>query len=430
MGLLDGLAVAYLQRKPDLLRLLTGTFLRTSPLPGVGKTVFVLRDDDVREVLRRGDDFEIGVPNGPKMLCGPFLLGMDPGPPYRHEKKVLADALKAARPFFDGVVRRVCSAAVDELWKDPPSGRRLPLEVVGSYAEKVTTRVTAEFFGIRVDGARSALLRGNDFDVYRLFLRKLGTVIGTRHPAPFGLHRIAETCAVEFLAHVEAKIRKREAEIGACPAEAGDSVLDQLIVRRAACALQATDLARNLIGLMLAGSAAVTRSFVLVLDQFLRRPEVLERAVAAARHTDLGTLKELADEAMRFHPTFPAVLRFCPRATTLAAGTPRERAIPAGATLFVLTASAMFDPAALHQPEVFRPARKYTHLHFGAGTHQCLGADLAMHELASMLLHFLGRPWTLRRGRRWGRSHRIHFDGIAVDRYWIDVDFPDPRAGA
>jgi cytochrome P450 len=431
MGLLDGFAVAYLQRRPDRLRLLTGYFLRKRPLPAAGRTIFVLRDDDVREVLRRADDFELGVPNDPKMLCGSFLLGMDPSPRYHHERQVLANALKAARPHFESVVDDECRSAADEVLSKFPPERHLPLEVVGAYAEKVTTRVSAAFFGIPVQGARSAVLRGNDFDVYRLHLRKLGAVIASRHPAPFGLHRVAKVCAEEFQEHVEGVILKRVAELAAAPATAGMSVLDQLLVRPNICArdLARTDLARNLIGLMLAGSAAITRSFVLVLDELLRRPEVLERAVDAARHRELPTLRELAEEAMRFHPTFPALSRYCPRATRLAVGTPREREIPAGTTLLVITASAMFDPLALHEPESFRPARKYNHLHFGTGTHWCLGADLATHELVVMLRYFLGQRWTLglRRGR-WGQ--RIHYDGIAVDRYVIDACATGARGGA
>jgi cytochrome P450 len=430
MGLLDGLAIAFLQRRPELLRLLAGCFLRTRPLPGVGKTVFVLRDDDVREVLRRDDDFEIGVPNAPKMLCGEFLLGMDPGPQYQREKQVLADALRAASPHFATLVDGVCRRAADEAWKKLPPGRHVPLEIVGAYAEKVTTCVSSEFYGVPFRGTKSAVLRGKAFDVFRLHLRKLGAVIGTRHPAPFGQHAIATRCAKELKEHVDRVVRERKETLDANPAAAELSVLDQLLVRRSVCVarLSDADIARNLIGLMLAGSAAITLSFVRVLDQLLRRPEVLEQAVAAARHGDLATLRELANEAMRFCPTFPALPRYCPRATRLAVGTPRERELPAGTTLLVITASAMFDPLALEQPEVFRPARKVEHLHFGSGTHWCLGADLAMIELVRMLRCFLERPWTIGRRRGPLGNKRIHYDGIAVDRYVIDVDVAGPRA--
>src|SRR5262245_63362774 len=115
MGLLDGVGVALLQRNPNLLRLLTGFFQRTRPLLRAGNTIFVLRDDDAREVLSRDDDFEIGFPNAPKMKFGrsvPFLLGMDPGEQYHREKKVLAEVLEGARAHFKTVADRVCSSAV------------------------------------------------------------------------------------------------------------------------------------------------------------------------------------------------------------------------------------------------------------------------------------------------------------------------------
>lgn len=55
---------------------------RFSPLISLGSSLFVLRADDIKEVLGRPDDFEVGPVAGKKMLLGPFLLGMDPWPEY------------------------------------------------------------------------------------------------------------------------------------------------------------------------------------------------------------------------------------------------------------------------------------------------------------------------------------------------------------
>ena len=447
MGLLGDFVLVYLQRRPDLIRLLTGVLRRHKPIPGAGKTIFVLRDDDVREVLGRHDDFELGPPNGPKMLCGPFLLGMDAYPQYERERSVLEKALKSAGPYFQTVVRSVCDAQATQVWGALSPGK-CDLEVVSQYAEWVTTRVAAEFYGIPEDGAESDVLRGGEFEVFRLWLRKLGSVIATSAPAPFGLQEIGEACAEDLCEHVEAVVSDRSERIKHDPGDAGENLLDRLILGRQNSENDLDDagLARNVIGLMLAGSAAITRSFVHVLDQFLRRPVVLEQAIAAAHNSDLKTLAELAEEAMRFNPTFAVLPRFCPRATTLAAGSSRQREIPAGATVFAVTLSAMFDTDALHQPEIFRPARKfthlqvaaegdpvrpgapYTHLHFGTGKHQCLGARFATHELASMLRSFLALDWEIELGRDWRGKSRIRYDGIAVDRYEVGVY--KPVAGA
>lgn len=414
---------------------MTGLLRRTRPILGAGRSYLVCKDADVREVLERGDDFELGPLNGPKMLCGEFLLGMDPCRQYHDEKDRLRQVLQQAQQDFPGIVKEVCKTAAADLLQGGRAGRRHRIDVVTGYAELAPTRVVQRFFGVSAQGAKSAFLKGSEEDVLRLWLRKVGSVIAGTWPPPFGVRQIAERCKEEFQDHFKTQLAAREPGVQTRGTPARD-VLTRLL--RPASARRGSREAdfgpdfvwRNVAGMVLAGCAPIAKSFTQILVQLLQRPDFFEMAVKAATTNDGGTLRALALEAMRFHPTFLVLPRYCPRDTTLAARTPRRTPIPAGSVVYCLTVAAMFDPEAVPQPEVFRPGRDYAYLHFGTGGHGCLAQefDLAMLQLELMLRHFLALPCfahaDARRIRgRWGilSRPRIAYDGPAADRLWLSV---------
>lgn len=412
-----------LQRRPALLLLVTGLLRRTRPILGAGRSYLVCKDADVREVLERGDDFELGPVNGPKMLCGEFLLGMDPSSQYHGEKRRVRQVLQDARQDFRGIVEEVCTAAAADLLRGGRRGRRHRIDVVTGYAELVPARVVQRFFGVSAKGAKSAFLKGSEEDVLRLWLRKVGSVIAGSWPPPFGARQIAERCKEEFQDHFQRQLAAPE------PGAPGRDVLTRLLGPASGRRdpREQDFVWRNLAGMVLAGCGPLAKSFTQILVQLLRRPESFELAVKAATTDDGRTLRALALEAMRFHPTFLVLPRYCPRDTTLAAHTPRRTPIPAGSVVYCLTVAAMFDPEAVPEPEVFRPGRDYAYLHFGTGGHRCIAdeVDLVMPQLERMLRHFLAlrcfAHGDARRIRgRWGRPH-IRYDGPAVDRLWLRV---------
>ena len=63
---------------PLILASVFGLLRNHTPFVRLGKTVIVLRQDDIRDVLSRPADFELGAVAEHKMLMGPFLLGLDP----------------------------------------------------------------------------------------------------------------------------------------------------------------------------------------------------------------------------------------------------------------------------------------------------------------------------------------------------------------
>jgi cytochrome P450 len=429
MRILGDLGHHWLQRHPEAVPLLAGVVQRIRPILKLGSSYLVMRDADVREVLERRDDFELGPVNGPKMLDaigGPFLLGMDPSADYAAQKQHLAAALRGLGPSFPDIAEQESKAAGEDLLPvGTPTGRRQWIEVVSRYAERVTTRVAARFYGVPWNGARSAVLRGaSEEDILRLWLRKLGSVIASPWPAPFGLQRIAGRCRKEFVAHFDVQYAERGELVRAGRTQGGD-VLTCLIeaAQQPGSCLGQDAIRHGLTGLMLAGSAALAKSFVHVLDQLLQRPERFAMAVRAAKGNDGKRLGSLAEEAMRFNPTFIVLPRYCPRDTTLAAGTSRRRQIRAGSTLYCVTLAAMFDSEAVPEPEAFRPGRDYAYLHFGTGLHWCLGreVDIARVQLQQMLVHFLRHPRLLHGDATRIRRKRIVYDGPAVDRFWIGL---------
>ena len=101
----DALSSA-IQRRPALLQLATGLARRISPVWVVGHSVIALGSDAVREVFERANDFELGPIGAPKMLMGPFLLGMDPRQQYLEESKHLGQVLEGLQDRLAEIARR------------------------------------------------------------------------------------------------------------------------------------------------------------------------------------------------------------------------------------------------------------------------------------------------------------------------------------
>ena len=404
-ALLDAISTR-IQRSPRALRLLSGLARRLDPVIVVRKRVFVLGADAVREVLARASDFELGPVGAPKMLMGPFLLGMDPREQYLSERRLLGEVLTSLQPTLGKVAYDACTAAAEAL-----EGKR-SIEVVSEFAEPVVTRIAARFYGVALPMPEQTSVlrvsrgeRGGE-ELLGQWLRKIGSVIATTSPAPFGLQRVAQACVPELEAHLQLAIER-----GGPP----DTVLAKLLecVRRGQLPIERV--LPNLAGLMLAGSTALVKSFVNALEQILQRDQ---KELPAQRDTD--TLRALLFEALRFNPTFPMIVRFCPRATRLGEGA-SAREIPAGAQVYVALVAAMFD-AEIGDADRFSAVRSPAGtLVFGWGQHMCLGRVIATTELVEMLRAFLSVPELLQ-----FKGSRIRYDGPAVQSFRITHDGGGP----
>jgi cytochrome P450 len=310
MGWLSDSLIAYVQRRPRVIRALTGLPQRLNPIFRLGSNTFVLKADDVREVLDRTDCFELGPVAREKMLMGKFLLGMDPRPLYKSDKAALIRSIDTlASKRLEKTSRRYCRIQMVYLENLRRTGKN-PIDIVLEYVEPVVTRFSLDFFlGLdtipdldsRVIDAAGKKKQARDptagpraasAEEYILtqWLRNIGSVVAVGSPASFGLQETGEACAGEFQTWLDEHCRSRLEAIR--NGNGKECILDMLLAdfdtgsgNDAATVERAR---RNIAGLMLAGTVPIIKSFIHLTDQLLQRkdplpPKFLQRAITAAR---------------------------------------------------------------------------------------------------------------------------------------------------
>ena len=348
---------------------------RSWPIPRLGTTVLATRYDDVREVFARDADF--GVPYRAKLdvIMGgePFFLCMADGPEYRADVAAMRRAVPAAdiatrlAPAFLAGAEAAVAAAGDRI------------EVVDGLVRRVTFAVLSEYLGVTSPP-------GHDLRVVATRLFEFQFADPGDDPA---LRREVDVLAPALRAHVDALIAARRAA-GAGP----DDVLGRCLALQAGGEPGFTDakIRTALVGFIVGGPPQPPMVVPQALEQLLRRPRPLAAATRAARAGDAAAVAAHVMEAMRFDPLAPALPRVALRDTAIAIGTPRERAVKAGDTVYAGIASAMRDPRRVPAPEEFdatRPSRLM--MHFGHGLHECFAAAINRVVLPLMLQPLLAR---------------------------------------
>jgi cytochrome P450 len=406
----------FFTNRPRLLRVLVGIARRQRPISRAGGVIVVTRADFVREVLERDDDFSLGPLNARKFLTGDFVIALDAGPRYDAEKKLIFESFPADRIArldlaSEAAARRILAGAT--------ARRRIDLVAL---SEEVTAELAESFWGIPIASAKSEVLAaapGNE--TLRLWLRKLASALASTGEGPFGVGEVARRCSVEYLAFMRSWV----------DAVRGGSGARGPLAQLARSAPDADTALRNASGILVVASAVITKAFTHAMQQLLLRPAERDYAIELARAGKREELACVLFEALRFNPVFPMLAREAPRATVLAAGTPYETAVPAGATLLVSPLAALFDPEAVPEPDRFLRRRsprlnekfrsagdRYgvaeggVDLLFGGGMHRCLGDEIGLSVLASMAAVVLGaNPRLL--------SRRIRYDGAAAARFEV-----------
>jgi cytochrome P450 len=161
--------------------------------------------------------------------------------------------------------------------------------------------------------------------------------------------------------------------------------------------------------MMLAG-AALFKATSIAIHELCARP--CERDLAQG-HADAGSVGAVAGfvwEALRFHPLFPLVARYCPRPTRLG-----QVQVDADSTVVLATLSAMFDPTCVQNPEDFDPLRpEGVYLLFGGGPHRCLAESLARVAVPEVVAHVLSAFHI-------EKSGNLIYDGTAVHQYQVRI---------
>jgi cytochrome P450 len=409
---LKGLVKGWLSQ-PAVLRLVFRLLRGWRPILVLGRTVVVTRHADVREVLRRDEDFTIAEINAARMVrtTGAFILGMDRSSAYEHEASVLRRAVHPEdRERLAALVARTASALVANA---RPHGR---LDVVGSLTRVVPARVIAEFFGVP----------GPDEPTLQRWMRVLFWDIFLNRDDDPRVRARAEVYAAALHAYLDRLIARRKDEVR--KSGGPDDFLTRLVRLQGdpATALDDDGVRRGVGGVVVGALDTTSKAAAQAVDQLLRHPEALRGAQEAARAQDTATVARYVFEALRFNPLNPALLRHCRAETTLAAGTDRARLLPAGSQVFASNLSAMWDASVVDRPDEFRTDRPPDHyLHFSLGMHTCFGREFSAVQIPGIVTALLQLPG-LRRAP--GRAGQILYDGPFPDRLIVTFD-REPAVG-
>ena len=340
---------------------------------------FAARYDDVAEMMRRDQVF--AVPFGPKIELlngGPnFLLGMDDGPEYRR----LHGPVAAAFPTTDGasIVAPFSASLAADLVEQ--SGGRL--DAIETLITLVPTRICEHYYGVPV---------ANELRFAQITIAMSTFMFGDPTDDPT-IRDQAVKAGAEFRPIINDAIAAARKEPGS-----RDTVVRRLLAQRTPDGQPLPDptIASILIGMISGFVPTNTMAAGHMLEMLFRRPEFMDRAVAAARAGDDGLLWRCLWESFRFMPLNPGPFRVCAEDAVVAAGTPRAKTIPKGTKLLIGTHSAMFDPRRIPQPNVFDPSRQPdNYMMFGLGLHWCIGASLAEAQITQTL-----KPLLLQRNLR------------------------------
>jgi cytochrome P450 len=180
------------------------------PIISTGSLTIVSLCEDVKEVLGDPERFTVGL-YGPKMeaITGPFILGLDDTPLYRHDH---AATDRAVRPEdLPGIANETYAAS-----RELVSAADGEIDIVTGLVEPVLDRVINSYFGTPgPDSATQIRWARNVF--WELFIN-VGNLAETRERA------LAD--AAEWRPHLDALIAERKGQI-----EAGEDVPDDVLTR-------------------------------------------------------------------------------------------------------------------------------------------------------------------------------------------------------
>jgi len=398
--------LANLLIRPCMLRPVFGFLRKHFPVAVIGKHAIVSRHDDVVEILNRTADFTLSQVNAQKIdeIDGPFILGMDQSPQYDQENAILHQVVK--REDLEGVREFVAQAAVELIDAARPRRR---IDVVNGLARVVAVRLVASYFGIP----------GSDEPTMMRWMRDIFHYIFADLTNDESVRQDALNSAAELRRHMDDQIALRKVAL-AKPNQT-DDVLGRLLALEGPKNSWLDDHAvrRNLAGVIV-GAVDTTSKFVaLAIDELLRRPAAMAKARDAAVANDIETVRRYAWEAVRFNPHHPLLVRYSARETRIAAGQPRSKGVPAGTFAYVVTFSAMFDPAVFKNPDEFDATRTNEYLHFGYNLHACFGRYINAVQIPELVAALL-RLTNLRRAP--GDAGQILYDGPFPNRLVLEFD--------
>jgi cytochrome P450 len=321
-------------------------------------------------------DRSFGVVYEPRMRLvtgGPnFFLGMNESEEYRETLQRWASLF--SRDDLDSVVGPLVTAEAQRCC-DASGGT---IAVTTELATPVVCEFVEQYIG----------LRGID----RSELVSLTTTLFEYLFAPWPIKAKREAVVGEnarrFRALVEQSIAEQKRQT-----VPGDDILSRALTKQRAGVVGFSDaeIRDNLVGIVIGAIPTTIKSSALALDWLLYHRSELAQAQETAKNSDRDVQFGVIQEALRFNPFAPVLMRRATSDGYVAAKRPRT--IKAGALVVVGLVGAMSDPATFASPNKFdrnRPSNQY--LHFGSGLHQCFGLQLNSVQLSAIVGELLRRP--------------------------------------
>ncbi len=384
-------------------------FRMLCPIPRFGRWVGVTRFDDVQAVLADSEAFE--TPYGPEMtaLAGSSsnVLGVQ-GADHEREKAIILRII--VKPTDAAKLGAESGRVAERLIRSAP-GR---IDAVRDLVTRVATDTCGKYFGFEIA----------DGDAFADWTMAVSTLLFADPTGNLKTRDLALNASARLRQVIDSAIER------ARRAPNADTLAGRLVaLQGSAPEFELTDpkMRAILMGLAVGFIPTNTLAAGKILQQLLRRPEVVAKARKAAGDDDDAGLKAIVLELARLDPALaPGQFRYARKERWIAPGTLRARKIRVGQILLVSTMAALRDPAAFKAPTRFRLGRgPSAELVFGGSAHKCLGQELAVAQITAILAVLL-RQEDLRRAP--GRAGRLAWLGPFPRR--LDLCFEPKGATA
>lgn len=374
-----------------------GALLRRLPSLG-GRLGLVARAGAVKDVLARTRSFS-NTAHLANMVCGDYLIGLDPGPTYTADRDLVHARLAALNVPTDS------DAGAKRLLPTLGQSGAGGFDLIDDYLMWVVFHAMGPLFGTATDavvagatdGAAPVIANSGQQRQYMLEIRYVAGQLLAGSLATLDLRRRAEISGDAL----QARMDRLTGTIGTAWGVTSSSA----------------DIERNAVGLAWISHPVTVQSGALIVQELLGRPKVYEQlrnraSSLGASHvwSDPDFRNEVRDhvlELMRFRPIFPLLARDVPRETEMETGARHTATCPGGGKVSLLSIAALFDSTAVPDSGRYCPHRNWgtegdmRYLMFGYGYRQCPARDYAVDILTSALIGLLTLPrLQLVRGQR------------------------------
>lgn len=337
--------------------------------------VVITRYQDVAEILRRHDDFDVPYVRRVSVVTnnGQFFLGMRNSPRYESDIAQMRLAMRRddlehrIRPFLLKEARHAIDEAAGEV------------DFVADVARLLPARLMIKYLGLGTLEAQQLSDWAHSLFHY-LFVPGI----------PADKERQSIQDATMFRAYLDGLIEQRLKN-----RQLDDDVIGRLLSLHLSGQpnLSVESIRNNLMGIIVGAITPTSKSMVLALDYLLDNPEALALAQGAALDEDLPRLNSIIREALRHNPFAPGIYRVARHDVTIRAGAWRSTKIKAGQRVLAVTQSAMWDRRVVKRPGQFDPNRPaHVYLDYGLGLHACFGQYINDIQMAAIMLPLLQQP--------------------------------------